>query len=47
MIQYDKALGEKIVVYVEGTLYPWISLLVIERDIMPIPQGWERNYACL
>jgi len=31
--------------YVEGTLYPSISLLEIERDIMPTPQGWERNYA--
>jgi len=32
-------------VYVEGTLYPSISLLEIGRDIMPIPQGWEGNYA--
>jgi hypothetical protein len=30
-------------VYVEGTLYPAISLLEIGRDLM-IPQGWEGNY---
>jgi hypothetical protein len=28
-------------VYVEGTLYPSISLLEIERDIMPTPQGMD------
>jgi len=28
-------------VYVEGTLYPSISLLEIGRDIMPTPQGWD------
>jgi hypothetical protein len=33
----------KFVVYVEGTLYPWISLLEIGRDIMPTPQGQEGN----
>ncbi len=26
-------------VYVEGTLYPWISLLEIGKDIMLTPQG--------
>jgi hypothetical protein len=33
--------------YVEGNLYPWISLLEIGRDIMPTPQGWKENYAYL
>jgi hypothetical protein len=28
-----------------STLYPWISLLEIERDIMPILEGCEKNYA--
>jgi hypothetical protein len=28
----------KFVVYVEGTLYPWISLVEIGRDIMPTHQ---------
>ncbi len=37
----------KFVVYVEGTLHPRISHLEIERDIMPTPQGWEGNDACL
>jgi hypothetical protein len=33
-------------VYVEGTLYPSISLLQIGRGIiMPTPQGWEGNDA--
>jgi hypothetical protein len=31
--------------HVEGTLYPSISFLEIERDIMPTPQGWEETYA--
>jgi hypothetical protein len=38
---------EKNLAYVEGTLDPSISLLKRERDIMPTPQGWERNYAYL
>jgi hypothetical protein len=38
---------ENFVVYVEGTLYTSISLLEIGRDIMPIPLGWEGNYAYL
>jgi hypothetical protein len=37
----------KFVVYVEGTLYPSISLLQIGRGIMPHPQGFEGNYAYL
>jgi hypothetical protein len=28
-------------VYVEGTLYPSISLLKIGREIMATPQGWD------
>jgi len=39
--------SEKLVVYVEGTLYPSISLLEIGRDIMPTPQGWEGTCAYL
>jgi hypothetical protein len=31
---------------VEGTLYPSISLLKIGREIMPT-QGWDGNYAYL
>jgi len=42
-----KALGEKFVLYVEGALYPSIFLLEIETDVMPIPQGWQGNYAYL
>jgi hypothetical protein len=33
--------------YVEGALYPSISLLKIGTDVMPTPQGWEGNYAYL
>jgi hypothetical protein len=45
LISFGKTLGKKIIVYVEGTSYPSISLLEIERDIMPTSQGWEKNYA--
>jgi hypothetical protein len=34
-------------VYVEGTLYPSISLLKIGKEIMATPQGWDGNYAYL
>jgi hypothetical protein len=44
---HHKALKRKIVMYVEGTLYPSISLLEIGRDIMPTPQGREETYAYL
>jgi hypothetical protein len=33
--------------YVEGTLYAWISLLKIGMDIMSTPQGREENYVYL
>jgi len=32
---------------VEGTLYPWVSLLEIGRNIMPTPEGWDGNSAYL
>jgi hypothetical protein len=41
----QKALRENLLVYVEGTLYPSISVLEIGRDIMPTSQGWDGNYA--
>jgi hypothetical protein len=28
----------------EGTLYPYVCLLEIGKDIMPTPQEWEENY---
>jgi hypothetical protein len=40
-----KALREKFIVYVEGTLYLWISLLEIGSDNIPTPQEWEGSYA--
>jgi hypothetical protein len=38
----------KFVLYVEGTLYEWISLLEIGKDIMPIKGGREimATYMC-
>jgi hypothetical protein len=34
-------------VYVEGTLYSWISVLEIGSNVTPTPQAWEGNYAYL
>jgi hypothetical protein len=38
----------KFVLYVEGTVYEWISLLEIGKDIMPIKRGREimATYRC-
>ncbi len=38
-----KSIGRNFLVFLEGILYPWISLLEKGRDIMPTPQGPGRT----